>query len=68
MPDPKPAIVELTIDTDRFVAAMRKLSAAVAEFERMLGPRHHRREIPTRSAMHAAYDQRRRARRRRRRR
>lgn len=71
MPEQRHVRVTLRVDTDRFVAALRRASASMpparwrwlyAALEH--GARHHRREHPARSVMHAAYDRRRQARRR----
>lgn len=61
------------LDMTRFKEGMRKVARAVSSLQlAFLAPahrhqlRHHRREDPVRSVIHAAYDRRRRARRRRR--
>ncbi|GAB7004389.1 hypothetical protein JCM18899A_18620 [Nocardioides sp. AN3] len=65
--------VTLKLDTTAFTNAMRKVAAALQRLslafqtaEQRHRLRHHRREVPQISAMHAAYDRRRRARRRKR--
>lgn len=67
--------VVLKIDTRGFTGGFRRFTAAAERlrvrletmpFTELQRPKHHRRESPAASAMHAAYDRRRRARRRRR--
>jgi hypothetical protein len=60
--------VTIKADASRFVAALQVAARAAEKFAALFGrvDRHHRREFPQISRMHAAYDRRRRARRRRR--
>ena len=58
--------VTLRVDLTEFNRAMERARAYFTGFVRMyLQIENHRRELPSRSRMHAAYDRRRRARRRR---
>lgn len=64
--------LNLSLDFAPFVAAMKRVAAAIGRLDRTLWGierrhrfKHHNPEVPWRSALHAQYDVRRRARRRR---